>query len=199
MGKLEFDKVIELLKKKPIMPIVKKYLKNKKVLDVGCGNGMVAQTLFEEFNCDISLLDVVDLRRKGINNFPFVIASADKLPYKDNFFEVVFMQFVLYHIDSKIDIKRVLQEAARVSSKRIIIYEEVAGEKTDHKKAKEYDEFVNIEIHDGYEMKNYKYYYPDELEKIFKEVGLKIKIYKLIELGREKAGFIEKHLWILDK
>ena len=180
------------------MPFIKDSLVRKKVLDVGCGNGMVAQTLHEEFKCDISLCDVIDLRREGINNFSFKIASAEKLPYPDKSFDIVFLQFLLHHIKSKGRIKKVLREVRRVASEKIIIYEEIATDKTNHKKAKEYDEYVNIEIHGGYKLKVVKYYSLAELKEMFTKLDLKISLHRRIEKGREKAGFVEKHLFILD-
>lgn len=79
-----------------------------KLLDIGCGLGKLKAHLpahVEYYGCD-------PLAREGVrDDFPFVAASAESLPFKDDSFDAVIFYAVLIHV---FDVDKVLAEAARI-------------------------------------------------------------------------------------
>lgn len=94
--------------------------KEAKILDLGCGSGFVPETLKKYFQADIFGVDIEDLR--VVKQFPFQIFDGKKLPFKDNFFDVVFISYVLHHADNQ---KELISEARRVTKDKVIIYEDI--------------------------------------------------------------------------
>lgn len=90
-----------------------------KILDIGCGNGIFSKKLKDFFHADLIGVDLQDRRTADI---PFKLVSGENLPFADNTFDVVFINFLLHHTS---DCQKVLAEAKRVSKRKIIIYEDL--------------------------------------------------------------------------
>jgi len=92
---------------------------NSKVLDIGCGNGVVTLELRNIFGFDISGTDVAKYLKK---NIPFTqMKTATQLDFEDKHFDVGLINDVLHHIayDNQVEL---IQEAARVC-KMVLIFE----------------------------------------------------------------------------
>jgi len=110
--------------KKTIVSKVKKMypleLEGKKFLDVGCGNGW-ACVEFAKQGCFVTGIDLneIDLKmaraRAKFENqkIDFLKASAEKLPFKDNLFDLTFSIYVLEHCN----MRKAISEMIRVTKK----------------------------------------------------------------------------------
>ncbi len=93
-------------------------IKGKKVLEVGCGRGYLANLLSENnkvTGCDIVITD--DLKKK----FPkvkFISANIEELPFKDKEFDVVVTTHTLEHVKN---LGRSVSEVRRVAKEKLII------------------------------------------------------------------------------
>jgi dTDP-4-amino-4,6-dideoxygalactose transaminase/glycosyltransferase involved in cell wall biosynthesis/ubiquinone/menaquinone biosynthesis C-methylase UbiE len=79
-----------------------------KLLEIGCGHGKLRFHLppeVEYYGCDPLA------HKEGRGDFPFVVAHAESLPFKDNEFDAVVFYAVLIHV---FDVDRALAEAARI-------------------------------------------------------------------------------------
>lgn len=93
--------------------------KKSKVLDIGCGNGVVSQEIEKHFGCSIKGTDVWEYL---IRNIEFKkMPSRDKLDFKNGEFDVGLFNDVLHHISSERQIILV-KEALRVC-KQVLIFE----------------------------------------------------------------------------
>ena len=92
--------------------------KGSKILDLGCGSGIAAKYFQDFFEAKVIGVDVKDNRLVSI---PFQIIDGRNLPFKDNSFDVVLINYVLHHCESP---EELLKEAKRVS-KKIIIFEDL--------------------------------------------------------------------------
>lgn len=80
--------------------------KNKKILDVGCNTGILLIPLLEggieAHGIDISKSDIakvkIKLQDNGLSTEYVKVADAKKIPYPDNFFDVVILSDVLEHV-----------------------------------------------------------------------------------------------------
>lgn len=77
--------------------------RNPKILDIGCGNGILVQKLSELGFKDIHMADIDnylsgDAERLGV--FKKVDLTYEKLPYFDGEFDVVFATMVLEHLEN---------------------------------------------------------------------------------------------------
>lgn len=73
--------------------------KAKKILDVGCGNHKVQNSI----GLDFSKIQGVDIVH-DLNKFPY--------PFKDNSFDVIYANQIIEHLDAPLD--KVLQELCRI-------------------------------------------------------------------------------------
>ena len=100
---------------------LKKVIKPVKgnLLDIGCHGGTFTQIILTQakpkqiYGIDVSP-SAIEYIKKKIPDGHFEVARAEKLPFKDQFFEAVYCLEVLEHVDDPIasisEIKRVLQK-----------------------------------------------------------------------------------------
>lgn len=96
------------------------YKPYEKILEVGSGNCALAH-IFREGGVEITALDIKN--KSAFKNLEPILYNGEKLPFKDNEFDVVQFITVLHHIPFDIQEKLIL-EAKRVG-KRIIIMEDI--------------------------------------------------------------------------
>jgi len=90
---------------------------SSKVLDIGCGNGVIDEELINFFHCSIIGTDVMDYRKREL---PFVLMSEqDKLPFNDKEFDICMFNDALHHCNNQ---EGLLNEAMRVADK-ILLFE----------------------------------------------------------------------------
>ncbi|MBN1162308.1 class I SAM-dependent methyltransferase [Patescibacteria group bacterium] len=104
MEEIEYYKVIGSL------------LKGKKSVDLGCGYGSIETFSPDTVGVDFSEVALERARKRGIKNL--VKADIQKLPFKDDEFEISLSNGVLEHIE---DIEKAISEMVRVSEIQIII------------------------------------------------------------------------------
>jgi len=78
----------------------------KSILDLGGGTGRFAGGLLQTYNCPITVLDPSEeMLAQGRSRIPgdvkWVCAGAEKLPFKDGSFDLVWMSQVFHHLEDK--------------------------------------------------------------------------------------------------
>lgn len=74
--------------------------RNKKLLDVGCGDESDVEIFINEFGLDVYGIDIYEHKNiRNIKNFKFKKAGIYEIPFEDNSFDYVFLHDVLHHID----------------------------------------------------------------------------------------------------
>jgi len=89
---------------------------NAKVLDVGCGDGLIDYYI-TNLRPDINITGV-DILKREKTHIPVTLYDGNKLPFSDNFFNCIVFIDVLHHTNEP---EILLAEAKRVSRKTIII------------------------------------------------------------------------------
>lgn len=96
------------------------WIKHKqKVLDIGCGTGIVAALIKQEFKTKVTGADVTNYLSQDI---PFVkINPQSKLPFKKDSFHIVMLNDVLHHIPKE-EQQTLIAESLRIA-KKVLIFE----------------------------------------------------------------------------
>jgi len=132
-----------------------------KILDLGCGSGIAAKYFQDFFKAKVFGVDIRDNRLVPI---PFQIINGQNLPFEDNSFDVVLINYVLHHCE---DPEVVLKEAKRVA-KRIIIFEDLPEGILSNLRCK-----IHQIIFPGGK-KTFNFKKKEEWKRIFDKLGLKI-------------------------
>lgn len=108
--------------------------KNSRILEVGVNCGSQLELLenmgFKDlWGIDVSQ-DALAMLKKKHPNYNVVLASAVDIPFKNNFFDIVFTSGVLIHIHEK-NLGKVIDEIVRVSKKYVFGFEYFSNERTE--------------------------------------------------------------------
>lgn len=91
------------------------------ILDLGCGQGTFA-SLFSKKAHQVIALDIKSFpcwKKYKLKNLCFIKADANNLPFADNYFDIIFVNQLIHHLNNP---KRYLQEIKRVAKKNSVIY-----------------------------------------------------------------------------
>ncbi len=114
-----FRGIYEIAAEKMCQEIAEFVERGEKILDFGCGSGILAKKLKEKFDAKILGIDIKDNR---VFKIPFQIFDGKKIPFPEDSFDTILISFVLHHTKDPIEI---LKEAKRVA-KKTIIFEDIA-------------------------------------------------------------------------
>jgi len=104
----------------------------KKLLDIGCGPGAIVNIGYYNKFKDTQIYGIDNLKKnigRIKKRFPqgtFTYSAAEKLPFKDNYFDYILARHVLEHVD---DINKALSEIKRVTKSGAVIMIAVPHEK----------------------------------------------------------------------
>ncbi|MDO8639379.1 MAG: class I SAM-dependent methyltransferase, partial [bacterium] len=103
--------------------LLSKNLKAKTILDAGCGEGFTLQKFYEakigEYLEGIEYSEsAIEISKKIHPLLKIKKGDIYKLPYKENFFDLIICSEVLEHLD---DPKKALNELKRVSKKYLLL------------------------------------------------------------------------------
>lgn len=156
---------------------------NASILEVGCGDGSLWERNFSDIPCNwnITLTDfsngmLKDAKKNLANKasrFKFKIADAEKLPFKDNSFDVIIANNMLYHVPDR---EKAFSEAKRVLKNNGLFYASTVGKNhmkemreivakfnSENITTKSWDLTENFQLENGFK----------QVSKWFKEVKLK--------------------------
>jgi len=165
-----FSKVYQRAAQKMCLDCQNFIPKGGKILDLGCGSGIVAKAFKDFFQAEVMGVDIVD---KRIVNIPFQMINGRNLPFPGNSFDAVLISYVLHHSQNPTSL---LTEAKRVS-KKIIIYEDLPEGFLSKIYCKVH-QFSFDKLFGNPSKTSFKT--EKDWEKIFKELGLKIIFKKKI-------------------
>lgn len=183
-----FSKIYERAAKKMCQDCKNFIPKGSRILDLGCGSGIVTKTLGNFFE---SLVTGVDIKDSRVVNIPFRIIDGKNLPFRENEFDISFISYVLHHAE---DWTALLKEAKRVTKDRILIYEDLAEGKISDFICKIHGKSFNYFLQKNDEER--KFLDSRKWKEIFEESGL-----KLISEKKVSSLFspVKKKLFVLEK
>ena len=111
----------------PRLKFLKK-VSGTRYLDVGCGDGLVLRQNFAvRPNLEFFAVDIKDFSEQLPKYVSFTIYNGSKLPYHDDFFDIVTVNHVIEHIPN---VKNILAEFKRVIKKSGRIYIEMPNKRS---------------------------------------------------------------------
>jgi SAM-dependent methyltransferase len=136
------------------------------VLDVGCGEGYVGEELRSRGVKEAWGVDILDLRRN--KEGAFALYDGQHLPFPDERFDLVMLNFVLHHVPDERKIGLV-REALRVARHKVFILEDTP--------TTAFDRFVSQRHGDAYRRKidsdaPFGFLTPAEWQWLFRGMGV---------------------------
>ena len=123
IDRLRSPERIERLEVGRVVNICLDHKEVKSVLDIGTGSGLFAEEFFKH-NKKVAGVDLnpemLNAAKKYVPDAEFKQAVAEKLPFDDESFDLVFMGVLLHEVD---DFTKALQESKRVAVKQVSVLE----------------------------------------------------------------------------
>lgn len=116
---MNISKITGGFRTKLIISVYKNWLKpHEKVLDVGCGTGIVSKILQDKLDV---LVTGSDVKNYLIFDLPFIKIKNNSIPVENNSYNAVLLNDVLHHINAKHHTD-ILKEGVRIAEK-VLIFE----------------------------------------------------------------------------
>jgi len=140
------------------------------MLDVGCGDGTISKIMQD--NNPALEISGIDIMARPNSAIPVSLYDGEQIPYNDGSYDAVMFIDVLHHVKQ---IKKMLEEAKRVSSKYILIKDHLYKTGFDFRVLKFMDRVGNKPYGVALE---YNYLKAEEWNAVFRKLGLKKVIEK---------------------
>jgi SAM-dependent methyltransferase len=180
-----------------LLPHTSPYL-GKTNVDIGCGTGLTSIIHQQQIGISPTICDVADFRHPSAQSLPFHLIHDEKLPFDDKSFESSYIRYVLHHLQTSSDILQLLSEALRVSP-RLIIVEEIKGDRTDVLRARQFDQEVNEKIHPNISMPVFGYSPAKGRIGFALQLDGRVLFHRRISEGEEDNGFLETHIFVITR
>lgn len=183
-----FSKLYEKAAEKMCRDCQKFINKNSRILDLGCGSGIIGEKFQKFFQAELIGVDIKDNRTVPL---PFELINGLKLPFPEDYFDAVLINYVLHHSLYPISL---LKEAKRVTKDKIILYEDLPEGRLSEWRCKIHRSSFNLFFQKNLAKGNFFKF--KEWEKIFKDLDLKLIFEKITFSGLDP---VRKELFILKK
>jgi len=109
--------------------VMKDNLKNKKILEIGCGSGLISYEISREGN-EVTYIDIqfkplkAAINKSGFhleNYINLLIADGTKLPFKSDYFDIVIYNHVIGHVPKR-NHQQLIDESYRVLQQKGLFY-----------------------------------------------------------------------------
>jgi SAM-dependent methyltransferase len=172
---------------------IKDHLVGENLLDLGSGPGLIAQTIHERTGMKVTLADVIDY---SMTNLPtIVISEGECIPLDDQSVDMTLIYVVLHHADDPL---RLLDEAVRVTRRRIVIMEGYVDDENTYLLNCFFDWFLNRIVQGRDINMPLNFHTTADWNRIFDERGLHVTRQELVGIDEPMAP--ESHvLFVLDK
>jgi len=169
---------------------IKEYIAGDKILDLGAGNGLIAQEIRNKMNKEVILVDVVDY---NYTDLPLMLYSQNnKIPLSEEEVDTTILYTVLHHAN---DPEHIIKEASRVTKKRIIIKEASIREENLRMTNSFFDWFYNRVIGDEDINVPLNFLTVEDWEKLLNRYGF--DIIKTEYVGIDEPLVPEFHVFII--
>ena len=163
------------------------------VLDVGCGEGYVTEELRARGVRESWGVDILDLRRNKAGEF--ALYNGRTLPFPNERFDLVMLNFVLHHVPDELKIGLV-REALRVTRGKLFILEDTP--------TTAFDRFVSNRHGDSYRRKidsdaPFGFLTPTEWHWLFRGMGLEAESAQLSRFCRSVFQPFARTAFVLRK
>lgn len=187
--KMNFFSKIKLKSAKKMCQMTEPFIKRgSKILDLGCGSGIITKVFQEYFRAEILGVDIQDKRKFKI---PFQLIDGKNLPFKKNSFDIVLINFVLHHTECPVKLISQSKEIA----KRIIIFEDLPEGILSKIFCFFHGLFFNLFLQSKFQKLNFKK--EKEWVETFEKIGLKILFKK--QFKDPKLYPVKKILFVLER
>ena len=115
-----FFKLLLDARARRLSPHVMNSTKNcRSLLDPGCGDMIFTEFIHSTSGLKVNGVDMID---SNLSHLPVRLYNGDVLPFHDKTFDAAMVAYVLHHCH---DIAAVLREMMRVTTRKLIVFEEV--------------------------------------------------------------------------
>lgn len=143
------------------------FVVGERLLDLGAGEGYLAAALQERREVWTCSVDVGGFRR---TQAPYVMYDGTRLPFADATFDTTLILLALHHCREP---EAVLDEALRVSRRRLIVMESVYRSRVERFCLHLLDGWLNSYRHDGKMAVAFSFKDPDGWRRLFDSLGLR--------------------------
>ncbi len=107
------------IEKPAISSLLRDIVKNKKVLDLGCGSGIFSNEISTRWRAEVTGIDLSNgLIKIAEENYPkinFFVGNAQKTPFKDNSFDVITSSLMIHYFKN---LRPLFKEVSRILKRR---------------------------------------------------------------------------------
>ena len=175
-------------------------VKNKSILDFGCGDGVYSVKFIEMgarsvVGTDTSSEMIKLAKEREVKNIKFIKTVGNLLPFKDNQFDIVFSNFVFHHIKK---LESSLVEILRVLKKKGILIATLSAYDFDETKLKIKGTKIPVQLGSAkdYIVVDNLVKHHSDVKNLVQKSGFNIKVFKNI---KNKNASIYKSYRHIDK